>query len=100
MEHVCLPGQNKLFLNKNLLAYYKMLQFKNKNLHSLGKINSFFTSGDTITITVSEKQPAVVHNSADDFGKYFSDIDFLLPERSISIKNSVCWVNGVAFYRI
>ena len=42
MEDVGLPGQNKLFINKNLCPYYKVLWSKSKKLHSLGKINSFF----------------------------------------------------------
>ena len=45
MEDVGLPGQNKLFINKNLCPYYKVLWSKSKKLHSLGKINSFFYFG-------------------------------------------------------
>ena len=45
MEDVGLSGQNKLFINKNLCPYYKVLWFKSKKLHSLGKINSFFYYG-------------------------------------------------------
>ena len=41
MDDVNLPGQNKL-INKSLCPYYKVLWSKNKKLHSLGKINSFF----------------------------------------------------------
>ena len=40
-EDVDLPGQNKLFINKNLCPYYKVLWSKSRKLHSLGKINSF-----------------------------------------------------------
>ena len=54
MEDVDLLGQNKLFINKNLCPYYKVLWSKSKKQHSLGKINSFFISADTIKIKVSK----------------------------------------------
>ena len=54
MEDVDLLGQNILFINKNLCPYYKVLWSKSKKLHSLGKINSFFISADTIKIKVSK----------------------------------------------
>ena len=57
MEDVDLPHQNKLFINKNLCPYHKVLWSKSKKLHSLGKINSFFVSGDTAKIKVSENSP-------------------------------------------
>ena len=50
MEDFELPGNNKLFINRSLCPYYKMLWSKSKKLHSLGKIHSFFISGDTIKI--------------------------------------------------
>ena len=54
MENVDIPGQNKLFINKNLCPYYKVIWSKGKILHSLGKINGFLVSGDTIKIKVIE----------------------------------------------
>ena len=77
MEDVDLPGQNKLFINKNLCPYYKVLCSKNKKLHSLGKIDSFFILGDTININVSENGLPLSITHADDFGKNLS-----LPECS------------------
>ena len=63
MEDVNLPGQNKLFINRSLCPYYKVLWSKSKKLHSLGKIFSFYISGDTIKVKVSEKQFPVVYNT-------------------------------------
>ena len=83
MEDVDLPGQNKLFINKNLCLYYKVIWSKSKMLHSLGKINSFFISGDTIKIKVSENSLPLSITHVDDFGKYFPDIDLSPPERSV-----------------
>ena len=83
MEDVGLPGQNKLFINKNLCPYYKVLWSKSKKLHSLGKINSFFISGDTIKIKVSENSLSFSITHVDDCGKFFPDIDLLPPKRSV-----------------
>ena len=33
MEDVDLPGHNKLFINRNLCPYYKVLSSKSKKLH-------------------------------------------------------------------
>ena len=71
MEDVGLPGQNKLFINKNLCPYYKVLWSKSKKLHSLGKINSFFISGYKIKIKVSENSLPLSITHVDDFGNIF-----------------------------
>ena len=83
MENVHLPGQNKLFINKNLCPYYKVLWSKSKRLHSLCKINSFFISGDTIKVKDSEISLPLSITHVDAFGKYFPDIDLSPPERSV-----------------
>ena len=83
MEGVGLPGQNKLFINKNLCPYYKVLWSKSKKLHSLGKINSVFISGDKIKIKVSENSLPLSITHVDDFGKYFLDIYLSPPKRSV-----------------
>ena len=82
MEDVDLLGQNRLFINKILCPYYKVLSSKNKKLHSLGKINSFFILGDTININVSGNNLPLSITHADHFGKNFPDIDMSPPERS------------------
>ena len=93
MEDVDLPGQNKLFINKNLCPYYKVLWSKSKKLHSLVKINRFFILGDTIKIKVSENSLPLSITHVDDFVKYFHDIDVSLHERCVWINTSVYWVN-------
>ena len=82
MEDVYLPGHNKLFMNRSLCPYYKVLWSKSKKLHSLGKINSFFISGDSIKIKVSENSLPLSITHVNDFGKYIPDTDLLPPERS------------------
>ena len=54
MEDVDISGHNKLFINRNLCPYCKVLWSKSKKLHNLGKISSFFISGDSIKTKVSE----------------------------------------------
>ena len=82
MENIDLPGQNKLFINKSLCPYYKVIWAKSKKLHSLGKIHSFFILGDTIKISVSENGSPLSLTYVEDFGKYFPDVDLSPPERS------------------
>ena len=82
MADIDLPGQNKLFINKNLCPYYKVIWAKSKKLHSLGKIHSLFVLGGTIKIRVSENSSPLSLTQVDDFGKYFPDVDLLPPERS------------------
>ena len=42
MEDIDLTGSNKLFINRNLCPYCKILWSKSKKLHKLGKIHSSF----------------------------------------------------------
>ena len=82
-EDVDVPGQNKLFINKNLCPYYKVLWHRIKKLHSLGKINSVVILGDTIKINVTENNVPLSITHVYDFGKKFPDIDLSPPERSV-----------------
>ena len=41
LEDLELPWNSKLFINRSLCLYYKMLWSKSKKLHSLSKIHSF-----------------------------------------------------------
>ena len=42
LEDVGLRGSNPIFINPNLCPYYRMLWYKRKRLHDLGKINISF----------------------------------------------------------
>ena len=100
IEDVDLPGQKKLFINQNCYLYYKVLWSKSEKLHSLGKINCFFISGDAIKIKVSENSLPLTITLAEDFAKYFPNIDLSIPERAISINASVCCVNHDVIFSI
>ena len=43
MEDFDLIGSNKLFTNRSLCSYYKVLWSKSKKLRNLGKIHSFLS---------------------------------------------------------
>lgn len=79
MEYVDLPSQNKLFINNNFCSNYKALWSKSKKLQTLGKINSFFISDNTITIKISENCLPLSITHVDDFRKDFPDIDLTQP---------------------
>ena len=82
MEDLELPGNSKLFINRSLCPYYKMLWSKSKKLHSLSKIHSIFISGDTIKIRVNENSSPLSIPRVDDFGKHFPDVDLSPPSRT------------------
>ena len=81
MEDVDLIGSNKLFINRSLCPYYKVLWSKSKKLHNLGKIHSFFVSGDTVKIIINESNAPLPVTHVDDFGNYYPDVDLPLPSR-------------------
>ena len=79
MEDVDLTGSNKLFISRSLCPYYKVLWSKSKKLHNLGQIHSFFISGDTVKIKISENSALMPVTHVDDFGNYFPDVDLSPP---------------------
>ena len=80
MEDVNLPGQNKLFINRNLCPYYNVLWSKSKKLRSSGKIFSLYISGYAVKIKVNENSSPSPITQVDDFGKYFPEVDLSPPE--------------------
>lgn len=73
----CLGKTN--FINRSLFPYCKVLWSKSKKLHSLGKIFSFYFSGDGIKIKIDGNSSLLSITHVDDFRKYFPDIDLLKP---------------------
>ena len=82
MEDLKLPGNSKLFINRSLCPYYKMLWSKSKKLHSLSKYIVFFISGDTIKIRVKENSSSLSITHVDDFSKHFPDVNLSPPSRT------------------
>ena len=82
MEDVDLPGSNKLFINRSLYPYYRVLWSKSKKVNDLGKIHSFFfISSDTVKTKINESCSSLPVTHVDDFGNYFPDIDLSPPPR-------------------
>ena len=81
MEDIDLTGSNKLFVNRSLCPYCKVLWSKSKKLHNLGKIHSFFISGDTVKIKINESSAPLPVTHVNDFGNYFPDVDLSPPSR-------------------
>ena len=96
MEDLELHRNNKLFINKSLCPYYKMLWSTSKKLHSLSKIHSFFISSDTIKIKVNGNSSPLLIIHVDDFSKHFPDVDHhfqaQVPFRAFSLKNDLYWL--------
>ena len=79
MEGFDLPGSSKLFIDRSLCPYYKVLWSKSKKRNNLGKIRSFFISSDTVKIKINESTPSLPVTHVDDFGNYFPDVDMSPP---------------------
>ena len=82
MEELELSGNNKLFINRSLCPYYKMLWSKSKKFHNLRKIHNFFISGETIKINVNENSSQLSITHVDNFCKHFPDTDLSPPSRT------------------
>ena len=54
MEEIGFLEDNPIFVNQSLCTYYRVLWSKAKRLHSLKRISSFYVSGGTVKIKISE----------------------------------------------
>ena len=82
MEDTGLTGDNKVFINHSLCSYYRVHWSKSKILLNLGKINSLMVSNGTVKVKISEISAPISTTHADDFTKYFPDIDLSLSAQS------------------
>ena len=82
MEDIGLTGDNKVFINHSLCPYYRVLWSKSKVLPSMGKINRLMVSNGTVKVNISEISAPISTTHADDFTKYFPDIDLSLSAQS------------------
>ena len=82
MEDIGLTGDNKVFINHSLCPYYRVLWSKSKVLLNMGKINRLMVSNGTVKVKINEISVAISITHADDFTKYFPDIDLSLIAQS------------------
>ena len=82
MEDIGLTGDNKVFINHSLCPYYRVLWSKSTVLLNVGKINRLKVSNGTVKVKISEISSPISITHADDFTKYFPDIDLSLSAQS------------------
>ena len=75
MEDIGLTGDNKVFTNHSLCPYYRVLWSKSKVLFNMGKINRLMVSNRAVKVKISKISAPISVTYADDFIKYFLDID-------------------------
>ena len=78
MEDIGLTGDNKVFINHSLCPYYRVLWSKSKVLLNMGKINRLMVSNGTAKVKISKISAPISITHADDFTKYFPDVDLSL----------------------
>ena len=83
MEDIGLTGDNKVFINHSLCPYYRVLWSKSKDLLNMGKINGLMISNGRVKVKISEIRATISITHADDFTKYFPDIDLYLSAQSV-----------------
>ena len=81
MEDIVLTGK-KVFINHSLCPYYRVLWLKSKVLLDMGKINRLMVSNGTVKVKISEISAPISITHADDFTKYFPDVDLSLSGQS------------------
>ena len=69
----------KLYLNKSLCPYYRILWSKSKALFTMGKIHSCFISNGSVKIRLQERRPSVPITHTADFVNYFPGVDLSAP---------------------
>ena len=82
MEDIGLTGDNKVFNNHILSPYYRVLWSKWKVLLNMSKIKRLKVSNGTVKVKISEISAPISITHADDFTKYFADIDLSLSAQS------------------
>ena len=82
MEDIGLTGDNKVFINHSLCPYYRVLWSKPKVLLNMGKINRLMVSNGTAKVKISKISAPISITHADDFIKYFPDVDLSLSAQS------------------
>ena len=63
LEDLGFHGENKIYINRSLCQYYRMLWSKSKKLHSMGRFHNFYIAGESIKIKVHENNTplAITH---------------------------------------
>ena len=74
---------NPIFLNQPLCTYYRVLGSKAKRLHSFKRISSFYVSGGTVKIKISENSLPLPITHVSDFKEHFPAVNLAPPSESL-----------------
>ena len=83
MKEIGFPEDNPIFVNQSLCTYYRVLWSKAKRLHSLKRISSFYVSGGTVKIKISENSLPLPITHVSDFKEHFPDVSLAQPSESL-----------------
>ena len=75
LEDIGLRGTNSIFMNPSLSPYYRKLWSKSKRLLDSGKIDNFYISSGKIKIRLQENSKQLAKTCAENFKKYFPNVD-------------------------
>ena len=77
LQDIGLTGNQSIFINTSLCPYYQMMWSSFKRLHELEHITIFYNSSGTIKVKIPENGSPIAIKHAQDFEKYFSEVDLL-----------------------
>ena len=83
MKEIGFPEGNPIFVNQSLCTYYRVLWSKAKRLHSLKRISSFYVSGGTVKIKISENSLPTPITHVNNFKEHFPDVNLAPPSESL-----------------
>ena len=83
MKEIGFPEDNPIFVNQSLCTYYCVLWSKAKHPHSLKRISSFYVSGGTVKIKISENSLPLPITHTNEFKEYFLNVNLVPPSESL-----------------
>ena len=84
LEDLGFHGENRIYINRSLCQYYRMLWSKSKKLHSMGRIHSFYIADESIKIKVHENSTPLAIIHVNYFEYNFPDVDLSPTSTSLS----------------
>ena len=75
MKQIGLPKGNPIFVNQSLCTCYGVRLSKAKRLYSLNRISSFYVSGGTAKIKISENSLPLPIANVNDFKEHFPNVN-------------------------
>ena len=72
-----------MFVNQSLCTYYNVLGSEAKRLHSLKRISSFYVSGGSVKIKISENSLQLPITNVNDIKEHFLDVNLVPPSECL-----------------